>query len=317
MEMKEKEKSVIKTESFEWTTDFDKSKAPQGNLIKFVAKTTIPTVHMEDLKEGLKSPIRIFPPKELTEAARSLILRPIGINHMKPIYGAYTLDAQWNEKEQQVEGIGYVPDNYIAKIRSGDIKTCSVEFHWRKEVEVPGGTEYHGLWFQGVDLLENMSPGDVGTSVSLFESASQQGIFNGVVSPPEIKGEPFGPYKDWDACIVDQQSKGKDAETAKKICGSMQGNLEAVAPVVPAVKPDEKDEKIKGLESSIVTLRESIKSIEASQNKLIAGATRVERERIVKQIKEALPAPQYERYFNAGAQRFVEKVKQIAHKESL
>jgi len=36
---------------------------------------------------------------------------------------------------------------------------------------------------------------------------------------------PFGPYKDFSACISDQKSKGKSNESADKICGSLQSKL--------------------------------------------------------------------------------------------
>ncbi len=37
---------------------------------------------------------------------------------------------------------------------------------------------------------------------------------------------PFGPYEDWDACIVDQTGKGHDKESAAKICGTIKAKTE-------------------------------------------------------------------------------------------
>jgi len=37
---------------------------------------------------------------------------------------------------------------------------------------------------------------------------------------------PFAGYKDFDACVADQQSKGYSEEQARKICGALQAEEE-------------------------------------------------------------------------------------------
>lgn len=47
---------------------------------------------------------------------------------------------------------------------------------------------------------------------------------------------PFGPYEDWDACILDQTSKGHDEESAKRICGRLQADLERAKPMAKTLE---------------------------------------------------------------------------------
>jgi hypothetical protein len=58
-----------------------------------------------------------------------------------------------------------------------------------------------------------------------------------------------------------------------------------------------------------------MKSVEASQASNVANAKREESQRILKEIKDVLPAPQYIRFFNGGAQRFVQEIKKVVNKE--
>lgn len=45
-------------------------------------------------------------------------------------------------------------------------------------------------------------------------------------SEPELIQKPFGPWKDWDACMTEMRSQ-YDEETAQKVCGKLKSELEA------------------------------------------------------------------------------------------
>jgi hypothetical protein len=60
-----------------------------------------------------------------------------------------------------------------------------------------------------------------------------------------------------------------------------------------------------------------MKSIETNQVSKINEARKEESQRIINEVKNILPPPQIERFFNGGAQRFVIEVKKIVHKESV
>jgi len=271
---------IDKYESLEWSDFHALPKENKKNLIAFVAKTTLPTIHFEDLKEGLKSPVRVISKAELQKNAQTLIGGTIGFEHQAfPIYGGYVIDAKWNEKEEQIEGVGIVPDAYIEKVRSGKIKKCSVTFNWQREIVSSECTEFVGVRFPRVDLLDvGTVAGDRNTSVSLFESTKQEGFLEGsIISenlPLKIESLPSG-----------------------------------------SPKPDESLQKIKDLEGAVHTLKESMKTIELARALAIETAKKAESQRIVKEIKEILPAPQFERYFNNGAKMFTEEVKKIVRKE--
>src|SRR5262245_29260204 len=48
---------------------------------------------------------------------------------------------------------------------------------------------------------------------------------------------PFGPYDDFAACLVDQRRKGHSDESAHKICGALQRDLEKADKPVTDRKP--------------------------------------------------------------------------------
>lgn len=274
-----------KKESFEWINPITAKKLEAN--IKFIAKTTLPTVHPNDLKEG-RSAVRIIKKNELFEAAKSLIGRPIGLNHQTyPIYGAYTLDTQWNELENQVEGLGYVPETFLNKIREGEIKKCSVEFHWRNEEETDKGTEYSGVWFPRIDLLLGEIPGDTGTSVSLFESIKREGIFVGEI---KLEAVPTG-------SAVEQIPTGSAVET-----GSACEQIDTGSA---------KEERIKNLESAVNIMKEYIKKTESGVNEQIETAKKEAKDEMITKLEAVIPNNMITSRFNFGSQRFVQEIKKV------
>ena len=189
-------------ESFEWAKKIED--LPQNRLLKIIAKTTAPTIHPEDPV----FPVREFAETELMKNARSLIGRPIGLNHQTmPIYGAYAVDADWNEAQKQLEAIAFVPEEYIRKVEEGLIKTASIEYTWRDTRQTATGTEFIGLGITRVDLVEGMQAGDPNAVVSLFETAEKRGVLLAEVTPPKKLGEPVGEYPTFAACVAANQDK--------------------------------------------------------------------------------------------------------------
>lgn len=214
-------------ESFEWVKPID---IPKENLVKIIAKSTSTTKHPEDPKY----PKRIFLEEEILKSARSLIARPVGINHRQIIHGAYVIDAEYNEKDKVVEAILALPKHIINKIRKKKIKKCSIEYGWRDEEKTNEGTIFKGLWLQRVDLLEGLEPGDPNTSVQLFES--KQGRV--LLEMQENKlSEPFAGYTDMDDCIA----KNQDKEDPAAFCASIKQKTEEPKEQEPEV-PDNKED---------------------------------------------------------------------------
>lgn len=213
-----------KYESYEWAKYPDN--LPRSNLVLITAKTTRPTIHPEDPEY----PIRIFKVEELREAARSLAQRVVGLNHLAEIEGAFTVDAQWNEQEQAVEALLFLPTVWMNKIRRKEIKKVSVEYTWRNEKRSESGVEFMGLVFNRVDLLSNINPGDGATQIKLVEG--KRGLMEGIIEDniqasiddPSLSffrecheaadiamktlGEPFGGYTDFADCVAKNQDKG-------------------------------------------------------------------------------------------------------------
>lgn len=181
------------TESFEWSKGLDG--LPKDRLLKAVAKTLRPTIHTEDPAY----PVRVFAEEELMKNARSLIGRPVGLNHAQiPIYGAYVVDSEWNEPAKQLEAILFLPPEYIRRVAEGLIKNVSIEYTWRDTEKTEVGTRFKGLGITRVDLVEGLPPGDPAAVVSLFETAERRGVVLAEVTTttataPETPPTPVAP----------------------------------------------------------------------------------------------------------------------------
>ncbi|MGB9856095.1 MAG: hypothetical protein ACPLKS_06095 [Caldisericum exile] len=231
-------------ESFEWAKIPDDM--PRKNLAFIVAKTTKPTIHPEDPEYS----VRLFDDvDELREAARSLARREVGLNHSQVIPEAFTIDAQWNDKEKQIEALLYLPDEYIRKIKEGKIKHVSVEYRWRDEERTSEGVRFKGLVFDRVDLLEGINPGDKNTYIKLLEG--KKGLMDGEIEMVEEStglhesamefvsvyetvqkliegtkklGEPFAGFADWEDCI--RHAKAKGVTNPEAYCGYIKHKVE-------------------------------------------------------------------------------------------
>jgi hypothetical protein len=190
---------------------------PRKNLVLSTSKTTKTTIHPSDPNY----PVRLFDPKEMHDAARSLAQRPIGLNHIHsktdPTVGlielppidmmitgskyAFTVDANWNEQEQAIESLLYLPDYIIDEIREGKIEKNSVEYIWRNEIPTPSGIKFEGFIFHRLDLLEGIAAGDSDTELI---PASQLGLMEGKIGLMEGAVELVQPEKDIKQGIIQQ-----------------------------------------------------------------------------------------------------------------
>ena len=155
---------------------------PKGNLLLVKAKTTLTTVHPDDIEY----PIRNFSTEQLQEAGRSLSHRPVGLNHIHDaldpskgiIQDAFTVDSNYNPDTQAVEALIYLPDKWIQIVKdllaTGRRDLFSVEYTWRDEKRTEKGVEFLGLTFDRIDLLYGLSAGDKGVEVYLTESATSR-----------------------------------------------------------------------------------------------------------------------------------------------
>jgi len=126
---------------------------PKSNLFVVTAKTASPTIHPEDVEGDI---IRLFSLTELHESGRSLGRRPINLNHnqKRNIESAFVVDSQYNPTTEAVESLIYVPDLIRDEINSGEIKKPSVEYVWRDIKKTESGSEFVGLIFDKISLLE-------------------------------------------------------------------------------------------------------------------------------------------------------------------
>ena len=192
------------------------------NLVLITAKTPHPTFH----KESVEYPVRLFTSDELLEASRSLAHRPIGINHLGIIEGAFTVDAQYNKSTGNTEALCFFPNLWIDKVRTliheGKQSIFSVKYSWRKENFTESGVEFIGLIFDQVDLLCGVNAGDKYTSAQLVES--EVVIFNGSYTNRHALTEAEAEYIGADK-IQQENYKPENDEAFFKECECDYGKL--------------------------------------------------------------------------------------------
>ena len=150
-------------------------------LVKVVFKTPTMTDHTRDVRLPLKDrKIRYYSPEELLESTRTLIQKPLDINHEKDADGhfiripnAFVWDAQYNDGNS--ECLCYIPhDNIIKAFKEGLITEVSPESLSLRGEEVKGNiVEPQGLVFTGLALIVpelGEGAGDPNTRIELFET---------------------------------------------------------------------------------------------------------------------------------------------------
>jgi hypothetical protein len=113
------------------------------------------------------------------------------MNHGKYsiIQGAFVVDSQYNPSTRAVECMIYVPDDIRTKISNGVISKVSVEYVWRSVNKTSLGSEFVGLVFDRIALLEGYEAGDKLSEIRKCESKDpmQLASFEGVIEPHESK----------------------------------------------------------------------------------------------------------------------------------
>jgi hypothetical protein len=201
---------------------------PKSNLFLCTAKTTNPSIHPE--KDDL---VRILTEEELSESARSLARRPICRNHeVQDIPKAFTIDAQWNIKTKAVECLFYVPDEYRDRINAGLIKKVSVEYPFRRKVSTELGTEFMGVIFDRLALVEGRQAGD---KLSEIRNCEQEGKMLG-----SIDGEIIGVLSE----NTNKESEKKVEEKKEEVKENLAPKVEETKPIIEEKKPEIKTPEV-------------------------------------------------------------------------
>lgn len=290
------EPNKLEEMAFDWTKGIEG--LPKERLLKVVAKTTAPTIHPEDPYY----PIRLFGEEELKQNSRSIIGRPVGVNHEKmPIYGAYGVDSQWNDEEKQLECLLLVPSEYIKKVKEGKIKNASIEYTWRNTKKTEQGTDFEGLAVTRVDLVEGLEPGDPNAIVELFEASEQKGVVLAEVIPPKELGEPCSP--ELRACVDALLAKGTPEDSAWAICKSQLGETA-------------KEKRLKELEEAVTRLSTQISTLETSRNQAIEDAKREAKCETIGKIDAVIPKNIILRQGSAALVRLTQDIRKVLRDES-
>jgi len=144
---------------FHWEGDV----TPQrGNLVRGKAIHPIKTFHPEEWPG-----VRVYLEEELMKAAGSLIGAPLLLDHAHPLDGE-VLEASY------VDGaVEYVAElrneEVLGLVRDGTISHCSVEYEW-DNLERVDGVAPRGITFTGLSLLKEYEPGDMKTTVEVWEA---------------------------------------------------------------------------------------------------------------------------------------------------
>ena len=319
-------KKILKETPFDWIDLSNKDSLPKNRLLKVVAKSPSPegtTVH----PESPEYPVRLFAEAEVMKAARSMIGKPVGLNHKEfPIYGAYVVDAEWNPEEKQAEAIVFAPEEYVQKVKEGKIDQSSIEYTWRNTKNTEKGVEFEGLLITRLDLVEGREAGDKTTNVVLFETASKTGR---ILGECKVLTEPFADYTDWDDCI----SKNQDKDNPEAYCGAIQAQTESIPPATPPKTPEVPvpavvvpevvtppvktlEERIKELETAFSTATKAHEDFKVEVDKKVGDAVKAERERIMGKFKEKIPSGFIQSKFGLGGKRFADDIKKIVFEES-
>jgi len=145
------------TESFEWSMPITRFQ-PQEHGILFEGVA---------INEGMTRNLDIFSYDELLEGARSLIQKPIELDHV-PNKGV-VFDANFNKKLRQVEYQAWGNDEIKRLYEEGKLRPkVSVRARWRKRPWVDG-YKLIGLYFAGLSCLEKIPPADLKTSMKVVK----------------------------------------------------------------------------------------------------------------------------------------------------
>lgn len=283
-------------ESFEWLNLAAVDKIPKNRLLKVVAKTPSTTLHPEDPNY----PVRIFAETQLMRNAASLVGRPVGLDHAKmPIFGAYCIDSEWNEKEKQLEALLLVPPEYVSKVHEGKIDKSSIEYSWRDIKDTKVGKEFVGLNINRIDLLEQLKPGDASATVTLFEAKKQVGVMLTEVT----LGEPVARYTNKEDC----EAGGGEWDEATKTCKI---KPEATTPVE---KAEALVTDVKNLTEALQRVTGELTTLKENTQKNIDTAVKEANSELITKIEGVIPKNFILNQSTRSMHRLTEDLKKVLH----
>ena len=156
-------------ESFRWTPPIEYYKRVEGGQGHFYK---VHAIHVITTGNRVK-----YTEEELKYAGRTLIDKPIGINHERQLPFPANKVADSEFESSRVEAVVKVEDEETNRLfETGKIKNVSIEARFRTadvgEVLVP-----RGIAFTRLDLLtEGVTPGDPLTSIRLWEKKLSESL---------------------------------------------------------------------------------------------------------------------------------------------
>lgn len=258
---------------------------PKNELLRLVAKTTHPTDHRNDVNlPPEERRIRKFPKEELMLAGRSLIQRPVLINHDGNQVKGVVLDSEPLPEMESVEAIIRVPPEIVAAYNAKKFKTCSVGYGWR-ELIVEGDTETAvGLWFGEISLvMGNATAGDPNASVNRFEF--------------KVEAVKTDPLPEMVEKKVFDETVTKLAEAEKKL--------------------EESPKRIKELEEAVGRLTTTIDESKKTKAIEINNAVKEAKMELINKVDKVLPKIMIMRQSESGLNRLTQDVKKVLKEESV
>lgn len=255
---------------------------PRNELLRLVAKTSTITDHTNDVSLPVEQRRkRVVSPEELMLGARSLIQRPVLINHNMNMVKGVALDAEYIRDLEQIECIVRVPPEIVAAYNAGVFSQCSVGYGER-ELKVEGDTEYPiGFWIGEVSLIignsDNIKAGDPNAVVHSFEFKIEAVKIDDV--PPEPKETP----------------KIVEPETPK-----------IIEPEEPKIDYEKKYKDLEGAYAKVVKETES--NVDKVRKAKLEGIAEGKKE-VINKVSTVLPSLMIMRTSNSGMNLLAQKIK--------
>jgi len=124
--------------------------------------------------------------EELQNAVKTLIGKPLLLDHTIQLDGCKVTQARWDEKQHGVYFEAIVSPYVADKIKNGQINKVSISVNpWRKGggVKFVDGLAPFGFEFDELSLLENLKPGDPQAWVKLMEAMESQEMLIKIMKP--------------------------------------------------------------------------------------------------------------------------------------
>lgn len=148
-------------ESFQWVGNVE---IPEGtSLIRGEALHPVKTYHPKQWPV-----VRTYLEEELKASAKTLTDAVLSLDHFRDL-SSKVLSAEY--EDGAIEFVAECcDDSILEKIRNGDIKHVSVEFDWKILEKLDDGSiAPKDIKFTGLTLLEKIPPGDLKTTVEVWE----------------------------------------------------------------------------------------------------------------------------------------------------